>query len=323
MPPKNPNGSRPLSDTMRGLLISAIYAVFAGTYIITSSWFVSKISVDVEHIRYLETVKGVFFVVITSVFLFLFTSSQLRRVSRIHQDLEAQRKAFVQSERRAIAGLFASSLAHDANNMIGAIKMIVGLLRMKSQLTDYQAKNINDLESALLHLEQINRRLVGKRQSEGEADINRYSSKKLVEDTLSFASMHEHLRYRHVVSKFFDDPMLELDAGLFQQALFNLLLNAAEATTQLGKIEVHVRFVENRVHIEVHDDGPGISPETRAKIFQPFYTSKPKGNGLGMVAVRGFAELSNGTVEIEDSSLGGACIRIVLPVAPSENLPQK
>lgn len=312
-----------MSETMRGLLISAIYAAFASFYIIASTWLVSNISPDIEYVRYLETVKGVFFVVVTSIFLFLFTSAQLRRVSKIHSVLEDQRKAFVQSERRAIAGLFASSLAHDANNMIGAMKMIIGLLRMKSQLTDYQAKNVNDLESAILHLEQINRRLVGKRYSDSEDNLSRYSAKTLIEETLGFASMHEHLRYRHVTSTFHDNPILELDSGLFQQALFNLLLNAAEATTQFGKIEVHVRLANNRAHIEVHDDGPGISPESRAKIFQPFYTSKPRGNGLGMVAVQGFAELSDGSVEIADSHLGGACIRIILPVAFAENHPQK
>src|SRR5690606_16788548 len=194
MPSKQNNGPRPMSETMRGLLISAIYAAFASFYIIASTWLVSNISPDIEYVRYLETVKGVFFVVVTSIFLFLFTRSQLRRVSKIHSVLEDQRKAFVQSERRAIAGLFASSLAHDANNMIGAMKMIIGLLRMKSQLTDYQAKNVNDLESAILHLEQINRRLVGKRYSDSEDNLSRYSAKTLIEETLGFASMHEHLR---------------------------------------------------------------------------------------------------------------------------------
>lgn len=311
-------GLRPLSDSMRGLLISGIYAVFAILYIIFSSWLVSRITVDVEHARYLETVKGILFIIITSIFLFIFIRLQLRRVSRIHKNLEMQRRALVRSERRAIAGLFASSLAHDANNMIGAMKMIIGLLRMKSQLTDYQAKGVNDLESALMHLEQINRRLVGKRHEESDMETKRHSAITLVEDTLVFARMHEHLRFRHVVAKLDQDAPLDLDAGLFQQALFNLLLNAAEATTQFGKIEIHVTRSDNIVNIEVHDDGPGISPESRHKVFQPFYTSKEKGNGLGMVAVKGFVEMSSGSIEIDDSPLGGACIRIILPVATSQ-----
>jgi C4-dicarboxylate-specific signal transduction histidine kinase len=68
--------------------------------------------------------------------------------------------------------------------------------------------------------------------------------------------------------------------------MLNLILNAADATNGNGKIHIRLWQSDGQVHLEVHDNGPGIPPEMRDRVFEPLYTSKPDGTGLGLVSVR-------------------------------------
>jgi signal transduction histidine kinase len=103
--------------------------------------------------------------------------------------------------------------------------------------------------------------------------------------------------------------------SLLARMIFNLILNAAEATGKGGKIEIRLRRAESMVCLEVHDNGPGIPVDMRQKVFDPFYTSKPNGTGLGLLSVRMCAVEHHGTVTVTDSDLGGACFIVTLPAA--------
>jgi signal transduction histidine kinase len=102
-----------------------------------------------------------------------------------------------------------------------------------------------------------------------------------------------------------------------QQALTNLLRNAAQAQGGAGRVTVEVARTPARAVLRVCDDGPGISPEQRERIFEPFWTTKPTGTGLGLVYVRRVVEATGGEVQLEDADRG-AVFRIDLPLAPAE-----
>ncbi len=107
---------------------------------------------------------------------------------------------------------------------------------------------------------------------------------------------------------------LEGDRTLLGRAVLNLLLNAGQAASG-GTVQLRCTSGDGRVRIEVHDDGPGVPEEMRSRIFQPFFTTKGKGSGLGLLPVRTAAESFHGTLELERSDLGGACFRLDLPRA--------
>jgi len=99
-----------------------------------------------------------------------------------------------------------------------------------------------------------------------------------------------------------------------RQAITNLLLNAAQAQEGKGSIRVRMTEEDGWVVIRVIDAGPGIAAEHREKVFEPFWTTKASGTGLGLSYVRRAAEASGGRVLVEDAA-GGACVRIDLPRA--------
>jgi signal transduction histidine kinase len=117
-------------------------------------------------------------------------------------------------------------------------------------------------------------------------------------------------------------PPMRLNADSIRQVLWNLCLNAVQALPCGGKISVSARALREGMRegvcIEVCDDGPGIAPERRERVFEPFETTNPNGTGLGLALVRSGIERHQGWVRIEDAPTGGACVRFWLPVSSDE-----
>ena len=110
------------------------------------------------------------------------------------------------------------------------------------------------------------------------------------------------------------DPVVVLALeGPLLQSLTNILLNAAQALQGRGRISVQISRDARRGMIRVHDEGPGVPPEKRQEIFQPFYTTKPAGTGLGLAEVRRAMEAMGGAVIVEDVD-EGACFRLEAPL---------
>jgi nitrogen fixation/metabolism regulation signal transduction histidine kinase len=119
-----------------------------------------------------------------------------------------------------------------------------------------------------------------------------------------------------------------LDRQMFGRVLSNLVRNAVDAVTQRGaegpnaaegggKIALRLARSGDYWLLDVEDDGPGIEPERRAAVFDPYVTSKPDGTGLGLAIVKKIVVEHGGVASVEDSSWGGARLRVRLPVAGS------
>ncbi len=116
-----------------------------------------------------------------------------------------------------------------------------------------------------------------------------------------------------------DVPVLNLDvdAQLIQQALVNLVLNSAHAMGSDGNIVVRARKQGSMCCVEVADDGPGIPVDLRAQVFEPFFTTRNRGTGLGLATVRRTVEQHGGHVSLHCPPQGGTVVRLVLPSAAS------
>ncbi|WP_428606824.1 sensor histidine kinase [Sedimenticola sp.] len=123
-----------------------------------------------------------------------------------------------------------------------------------------------------------------------------------------------------------DVPLLWVHGVLIEQALVNLLDNALRFSPVDGQISLTARYVDDRVEIRLCDEGPGIPPDEREKIFDMFYTARQgdrgnlHGTGLGLAIVRGMIVAHGGTVTAHGGDRGrGTCMQIRLPVGQSEN----
>ncbi len=119
-------------------------------------------------------------------------------------------------------------------------------------------------------------------------------------------------------------PTFPGDASKLRQLLSNLLVNALQATTARPVSEravtVSVRLLDRtdgrRVGFWICDNGQGIDPEVRERLFEPFFTTRTKGTGLGLAIVRQLVDLHGGSVALSDNDPSGTCAVLTLPVTP-------
>jgi signal transduction histidine kinase len=112
-----------------------------------------------------------------------------------------------------------------------------------------------------------------------------------------------------------DLPPVGLDSEQFRQALLNLLLNAQQAMPEGGEITLQAAVEGEYVKLDVIDTGPGMPPETVAKAFKPFFTTKPGGNGLGLPITRKIIEAHGGRLELQSVAGKGTKFSLYLPIA--------
>lgn len=113
-------------------------------------------------------------------------------------------------------------------------------------------------------------------------------------------------------------PQVFIDRRLIKQAILNLINNAVEAMNEKGKLFVKTEKSENEITISIRDTGPGISEDNKTKIFEPYWTTKIKGTGLGLTLVYKIINEHKGEINLQSKEGEGACFVITLPVPQTE-----
>jgi signal transduction histidine kinase len=109
------------------------------------------------------------------------------------------------------------------------------------------------------------------------------------------------------------DPVIQCDREQITQVLLNILMNGLQILEQGGQIDVSTHDAGDFVRIEIADDGPGIDPRERSKVFEAFFFQREGGIGLGLAIVQQIVIAHGGQIEAAESRLGGALFRIMLP----------
>jgi signal transduction histidine kinase len=159
----------------------------------------------------------------------------------------------------------------------------------------------------------------------GPLVLSKVNLNRLVSETLNFLQHQPMLHGRILESCVPPDlPAIRVDANQLSQVLMNLLLNAAQATGEGGRITVSARRSrsEDVVEIQVQDTGCGIPPDVLPRVFEPFYTTKRgKGTGLGLSISQAYVRSHNGEIEIESAVDRGTTVTLTLPIRQAEPLP--
>jgi signal transduction histidine kinase len=113
-----------------------------------------------------------------------------------------------------------------------------------------------------------------------------------------------------------DLPLVCLNQDMFQQALLNLMLNAEQALASGGSITLQAVHEGEHVCLSLIDTGQGMTPEVLAKVFQPFYSTKKSGSGLGLPTTRRIVEAHRGAIEVQSEVGKGTKFTIRLPACP-------
>ena len=109
-------------------------------------------------------------------------------------------------------------------------------------------------------------------------------------------------------------PPVWADPGRIKQVLLNILVNAVQAISGRGQIRIRTSVTEGKLRLSIHDSGCGIPATLRERVFDPFFSTKPSGTGLGMAIARRIVESHQGSIEIDSVEGQGCSVTLVLPV---------
>jgi two-component system sensor histidine kinase HydH len=294
------------------LIFAVSYIALCSIYIWISGEIAVKMSDSLPGLQNIELYKGLAFVTITGIIIFTFSFFTLRRIKIQHHELNLQRKLLLQSQAHVLAGTFASGIAHDINNVLTAIDF--GLSEIEDSVPDSKKEHFNRINKSYSMIKDLADRLLKMGKNQTQVTMQPVDLDTFITETINFAKRHRKLKLCTIKHVRTEVLTLNINSFLFEQMLINLMLNAADATSLEGIIELHVKKIEDNVAIEVHDNGPGISEEHRKLIFKPFHTTKADGTGLGLSTVKICTELHKGTIAIDKSPLGGALFRMLFPI---------
>ncbi|MBS2011592.1 MAG: hypothetical protein JST00_01665 [Deltaproteobacteria bacterium] len=240
-------------------------------------------------------------------------SSLARRFVEDANDLVAAQAELVQRERLAAIGEMSAVVAHEVRNPVAIVLNAATSMRKRPEDREELLRIIEDEAGRLTRM--VTDLLDFARPSKLQLDEERFVT--IVEsalDTVRRASPDTELDVDVVVPV--DMPSLQCDVRLIRQAIVNLVTNALQAAGRNGPVLVSASLVDDadQVRITVSDDGEGVSPDIRDRIFRPFFTTRATGTGLGLAVVRRFVEAHGGTLTQHDTPGGGATFEVRLPL---------
>ena len=236
---------------------------------------------------------------------------------RMVRTLDAQNRHLVDMETMAGWREMARALAHEVKNPLTPIQLTVEEMRERYHGDDADYRELLD-ECTRIVVEEVEslRQVVGRFRDFSrpvELEPVALDPNALLHDVGALQ------RDLHVHYDLADDlPAVRGDADRLRQLLMNLASNSREATAGRdgARLGLSSRRVHDGVALVFEDDGPGIAPEQRDRVFEPYRTGKKAGLGLGLALVKGIVLAHGGRIEVDEGRWGGARFTIVLPVAP-------
>jgi signal transduction histidine kinase len=238
----------------------------------------------------------------------LLTLHDVESVREIESDLELSR-------RLAAIGRLTAGVGHEVKNPINAIVVHLELLRNKLGGSDHRAlRHLEVIESEIQRLDRVVQTLVDFSRPV-ELQLKEHDLRRVVSAVLMLSSADLETRDVHVQSDLPDHPVLaKVDADLLKQALLNVVLNGAQAMAEGGKLEVRLAEDGRMALLSIHDQGSGIPPEVRDKIFDLYFTTKKDGSGIGLAMTYRIVELHNGSIEVESDATHGTTFILRFPL---------
>jgi C4-dicarboxylate-specific signal transduction histidine kinase len=248
-------------------------------------------------------------------------AAQVAEERRIRQELESLQRQVIRQERLAAIGVLVSGVAHELNNPLQAILGFAELLQMRRDLPEDARRELALIQKESTRASAIIRNLsrFSRQQTAEPARVRLHDvvgsvvelrQRKLEEEGISLEVIET------------GDPAVLAVFAELQQVVLNFVINAEQAVMQRpGPHIISIRITEQtgRAALEVQDTGPGVPAEHEPKLFQPFFTTKPvgEGTGLGLSVSYGIIQSHGGTIGYRRGGDGGAVFHFDLPLLRS------
>ena len=242
----------------------------------------------------------------------LLTMRDAESVRRIENEIELSR-------RLAAIGRLTSGVAHEVKNPINAIVVHLELLREKMREVDPDTRRHMDIIGSEIHrLDRVVETLVDFNRPV-DLRLSSFDLRRLVDDVAMLASPEAALLGVRVETDLGPDALpVKADSDLVKQALLNVVLNGFQAMSNGGTLTIAAHRDDAAASIEVRDQGGGIPPEIRDKIFNLYFTTKKSGSGIGLAMSYRVLQMHGGSLEFTTQVGTGTTFRLFLPLTGAQ-----
>jgi len=234
-----------------------------------------------------------------------------------NEELTETQEQLIRSERLAAIGQLAGGVGHELRNPLGAIKNAVYYIKGKLTKSELAEKEPRVLEFLDIVDDEVNASnkiindLLGFSRV-GKPSVTPTPVKKVIEDALARVSIPENVALNENLGS--DSKEVAVDAGQIQQVLVNVITNAVQAMPEGGKLTINTRERKDFLELDVTDTGSGIADENKGKVFDPLFTTRAKGIGLGLAVSKSIIDRHGGQIEAKSAVGKGTTFTIRLPL---------
>jgi two-component system, NtrC family, sensor kinase len=235
-----------------------------------------------------------------------------RRVAERTDALRASQARVIQQEKMAAFGLLAAGIAHEVGNPLAALSSLVQMLKRRGP-DPYTSEKLDLAGRQLQRIERTIREVVDFSRPASTA-VTHVRVVEVVDEALGIAKYYQRTKQRSITTDVpVDLPTVLAVRDHLTQVVLNLVLNAIDATEDQGRIHVEAHVEVDWLVLSVDDDGRGISLADRCRLFQPFFTTKPHGTGLGLFVSRQILEDFSGQLNYRSELGRGSTFIMRLP----------
>ena len=242
----------------------------------------------------------------------------VKELVRTNEQLNEAQERLVRSEKLAVVGKLASGVGHELRNPLGAIRNAVFIIKKKvpnnRALNDNQSLNelITIIEKETERGIKIVNDLLGFSKT-AKPTVSPSNIRSIIESSLSRVKIPEGIK--HIIQLEESLPLVLVDATQIEQVFTNLIQNACDAMTAGGQLTVQAQGENDFLAITFSDTGCGIPDSVKNKIFDPLFTTKPKGMGLGLAISSNIIQRHEGSIDLKSKEGEGASFIVKLPIA--------
>ncbi len=239
-----------------------------------------------------------------------------QRIEDRTRELRESQAFVVQQEKQAAFGLLAAGIAHEVGNPLAGISSVIQLLNRRD-VDDYTRERYQMVDDQLRRIQRTLRELIDFSRP-ATLERSQCDVQEVLEAALNIAKYYKRRKNKQIVTHYAEGlPKLNSVRDQLVQVFLNLILNAMDATAEGGTIEITTQGEDHWLRISIHDNGSGIAESDRVRLFQPYFTTKETGTGLGLFVCRLILERNDGRIELTDTSPSGTTFSVLLPSEPS------
>ena len=245
--------------------------------------------------------------------------------ARLYADLrnylrrvEDSQQAMLRAEKMAAAGRLTASIAHEVNNPLQSVQNCLHLAGREDVAPEKRKEYVDLARNELDRLMKTMQRMLDFYRP-GSSRVAQVDLLELLNHVISLTSQQLNQRNIQILTNLPETlPQIYAVSSQIQQIFFNLILNAFDAMPDGGEVRISAQPLKHGVEMVFRDSGPGVPEEKQDNIFEPFFSTKDGGTGLGLTVSYNIVTAHGGTLDLVDRNEPGACFRLFLPMGDNQ-----